>query len=160
MTSKYKTSLAGVVLSGLFLGACTTTAPVKPVIPADKPIVTEEPKTEVDALISKYSELYEVPEPLVRRVVARESNFYPGAHHRGHWGLMQMKPGTAKIMGFDGKAKDLLDAETNLKYGVKYLAGAYLVADGNEDKAVRYYSSGYYYDAKRKGLLEETGLKQ
>ncbi len=53
----------------------------------------------------------------------------------------------------------LLDADTNLKFGVKYLAGVYLVADGNEKKALRYYTSGYYYVAKRKGLLEETGLK-
>ena len=53
----------------------------------------------------------------------------------------------------------LLDAETNLKYGVKYLRGAYLVADGNHDAAVKWYSRGYYYEAKRKGLLEETGLR-
>ena len=26
------------------------------------------------------------------------------------------------------------------------------------DRAVRFYASGYYYDAKRKGLLDETGL--
>src|SRR5690606_2930948 len=27
------------------------------------------------------------------------------------------------------------------------------------DQAVRLYARGYYYDAKRKGLLEETGLR-
>ena len=45
----------------------------------------------------------------------------------------------------------LLDAETNLKYGVKYLRGAYMVAGGNQDAAVKWYSRGYYYEAKRKG---------
>ena len=34
-----------------------------------------------------------------------------------------------------------------------------LLSDGDHDLAVRYYSRGYYYDAKRKGLLEETGLR-
>ena len=41
---------------------------------------------------------------------------------------------------------------------VKYLRGAWMVADGNPDLAVRFYARGYYYDAKRKGLLDETGL--
>ena len=60
--------------------------------------------------------------------------------------------------GLQGPGKGLLDAETNLKYAVKYLAGAWLVADGNPDLADRLYQRGYYYDAKRKGLLDETGL--
>ena len=61
-------------------------------------------------------------------------------------------------MGYKGTAQGLLDAETNLKYAVKYLRGAYMVADGNHDLAVRFYARGYYYDAKRKGMLDETGL--
>jgi len=71
---------------------------------------------------------------------------------------MQILPATARTMGYRGDASGLLDAETNLKYAGKYLRGAYLVADGNHDLAVRYYSRGYYYDAKRKGMLEVTGL--
>jgi soluble lytic murein transglycosylase-like protein len=62
-------------------------------------------------------------------------------------------------MGFRGEPSDLLDADTNLKYGVKYLRGAWLVARGNHDRAVMWYSKGYYYEAKRMGLLEETGLR-
>ena len=46
----------------------------------------------------------------------------------------------------------------NLQYGVKYLRGAYLVARGNKAKAMRWYARGYYYEAKRLGMLEETGL--
>ena len=95
----------------------------------------------------------------MRRVVKRESNFNPTAYNGGHYGLMQIKPATARTMGFRGEPRGLLDAETNLTYAVKYLRGAYLVADGNHDRAVRFYASGYYYDAKRKGLLKETGLR-
>lgn len=114
---------------------------------------------ELDALIARYAGIYDVPERLVRRVVKRESNFNPTARNRIYWGLMQIRHDTAQTMGYRGPASGLLDAETNLKYAVKYLRGAYITADGNEDRAVRFYASGYYYDAKRKGLLRETGLR-
>jgi soluble lytic murein transglycosylase-like protein len=114
---------------------------------------------QLDFLIGRYSAQYGVPETLVRRIIKRESNYNPSARHGGNYGLMQIKHQTAKTMGYRGPAKGLLDAETNLMFGVKYLAGAYLVAGGSESRAVRLYSRGYYYEAKRKGLLEETGLK-
>ena len=68
-------------------------------------------------------------------------------------------PATARQMGYQGQPNGLLDAETNLKFAVKYLRGAWLVADGDPDAAVGWYSRGYYYEAKKKGLLEETGLR-
>jgi soluble lytic murein transglycosylase-like protein len=113
---------------------------------------------ELDALITKYSVAYDVPERLVRRVVHRESRFNPSARNGPYWGLMQISHPTARGMGYKGNAKGLLDAETNLKYAVRYLSGAYKVAGGDESQAVRFYARGYYYDAKRKGLLQETGL--
>lgn len=114
---------------------------------------------ELRALIRKYSRHYGVPEELVHRVVIRESRHRPGARNGPYYGLMQMLPATARGMGYRGSAQGLLDADTNLKYGVKYLRGAYMVADGNHDAAVKWYSRGYYYEAKRKGLLKETGLR-
>jgi soluble lytic murein transglycosylase-like protein len=68
-------------------------------------------------------------------------------------------PATARGVGFTGPDTGLLDAETNLKYGVKYLRGAWLLADGNFDSAIKWYSRGYYYEAKRRGMLQETGLR-
>jgi soluble lytic murein transglycosylase-like protein len=115
---------------------------------------------EILAAITQYSAEYGVPERLVHRVVKRESKYNPRASHRGNLGLMQIKLATARTMGYRGAAKGLLDADTNLKFGVKYLAGAYLVAGRNERKAMQYYVSGYYYLAKRKGLLVQTGLKR
>ncbi|QND63086.1 lytic transglycosylase domain-containing protein [Mesorhizobium loti] len=123
---------------------------------------TEEHATgvrgDVERLIEKYAAIYQVPVDLVRHVVNRESTFNPKAYNNGHWGLMQIKHATARGMGYDGPAKGLFDAETNLKYAVKYLRGAWLVAGGNAKKADWLYQTGYYYDAKRKGLLEATGL--
>ena len=116
------------------------------------------PRAEIERLIEKYSVVYEVPVDLVRHVVNRESTFNPKAYNHGHWGLMQIKHATARGMGYDGPASGLFDAETNLKYAVKYLRGAWLVSGGNAKRADRLYQTGYYYDAKRKGLLEATGL--
>ncbi|TPL02480.1 lytic transglycosylase domain-containing protein [Mesorhizobium sp. B2-4-16] len=116
------------------------------------------PRGEIERLIEKYSAIYEVPIDLVRHVVNRESTFNPKAYNHGHWGLMQIKHATARGMGYDGPATGLFDAETNLKYAVKYLRGAWLVSGGNAKRADTLYQTGYYYDAKRKGLLEATGL--
>jgi soluble lytic murein transglycosylase-like protein len=115
---------------------------------------------ELRALINKYADLYEVPRPLVHRVVIRESTHRPKAINRPYYGLMQILPATARSMGFQGKPRDLLDAETNLKYAVKYLRGAWLLSDGSYDTAVKWYSRGYYYEAKRRGMLVETGLRK
>lgn len=110
-------------------------------------------RQKLSGLISKYATMYNVPEDLVHRVVMRESRYNPKAVNGGHFGLMQIKHATARSMGFDGPASGLFDAETNLKYAVKYLSGAWLVADNDRDNAVRLYARGYYYDAKRKGML-------
>lgn len=113
---------------------------------------------ELDALIARYAAHHEIPVELLRRVVNRESTFNPAARNGPYWGLMQILPQTARTMGYQGAPEGLLDAETNLRYAGKYLRGAYLVADGNHDLAVRYYSRGYYYHARDRGLLEATGL--
>lgn len=114
---------------------------------------------ELRRLIDHYARHYDVPVALVHRVVKRESTYNPAARNGPYWGLMQILPQTARTMGFRGEPQALLDAETNLKYGVKYLRGAWLVADGSHDRAVMWYSKGYYYEAKRRGLLRETGLR-
>jgi soluble lytic murein transglycosylase-like protein len=110
---------------------------------------------ELVKLIKRYAGLYGVPESLVHRVVHRESKYDPKAYHKnGYWGLMQIKYATAKSMGYQGKPEGLLDAETNLKYAIKYLRGAWLVADNQNDNAIKLYARGYYNDAKRKDMLE------
>lgn len=110
-------------------------------------------------LVDRYARFYGVPEDLVHRVVMRESGYNPVARNGPYYGLMQIHPQTARTMGFRGAPEELLDAETNLRYAVKYLRGAWMVSDGDRDRAVKWYSQGYYYEAKRRGLLEETGLR-
>lgn len=114
---------------------------------------------ELRALILRYAAEYDVPVSLVHRVVQRESRYNPQARNGPYMGLMQIMPQTARTMGFRGAPSDLLDPDTNLRYAVKYLRGAWMVANGSEDRAVMWYSKGYYYEAKRRGLLEATGLR-
>ncbi|MFD1333660.1 transglycosylase SLT domain-containing protein, partial [Methylopila musalis] len=111
-----------------------------------------------DAIIARHAAVNGVPETLVRRVIVRESRYNPKAYNRGHYGMMQIKHATAKGMGYRGDAAGLLDADTNLTYAVRYLAGAYRTARGNPDRAVQLYASGYYYEAKRQGLLDQVGM--
>src|SRR3954470_18054734 len=110
-------------------------------------------RASLDALIARHAKAHGVPESLVHRVVRRESNYNPRAHHRGNLGLMQIRHGTARGMGYTGSAAGLLNADTNLSYAVPYLANAYRVAGGNENRTVSLYASGFYYHAKRKGIL-------
>lgn len=117
------------------------------------PIETPELRAAIVAAATRN----DVPVSLVQRVVIRESTHRPEARNGPYYGLMQILPATARSMGFRGAPSDLLDAETNLKYAVRYLRGAWLVSGGDEAEAVGWYARGYYYEAKRLGLLEETG---
>ncbi|MGR3635419.1 MAG: transglycosylase SLT domain-containing protein [Shimia sp.] len=137
------------------VAACSVSEPT----PLDPPLYPNE-TPELRALINKYADFYEVPRDLVHRVVIRESTHNPAATNGPNIGLMQIQLPTARGMGYAGNRAGLLDAETNLTYAVKYLRGALLVAEGNHDRAVFLYAKGYYPEAKRAGLLKETGLLQ
>ncbi|MEM8578001.1 MAG: lytic transglycosylase domain-containing protein [Pseudomonadota bacterium] len=138
----------------LALAACGAPAPAPP--PAVPLYPNETPQ--LRALIEEAAAENDVPVSLVQRVVIRESTHRPVARNGPYWGLMQILPATARSMGFRGPPEALLDAETNLKYAVRYLRGAWLVSGGDEPAAVMWYARGYYYEAKRLGLIEETGV--
>jgi soluble lytic murein transglycosylase-like protein len=111
------------------------------------------------ALVRKYAQVYDIPESLIHRVIQRESGYNPRARNGPYYGLMQILPQTAQTMGYRGTPSGLLDADTNLRYAGKYLRGAWLLSHGSQDRAVSWYARGYYYEAKRRGMLEETGLR-
>jgi soluble lytic murein transglycosylase-like protein len=149
-----RTALA--VLAAPLLSACgaskaPTVAQRNDLYPGETP--------EMRLLVEKYADVHGIPESLLHRVIQRESNYNPGARNGPYYGLMQILPQTARTMGYQGSPSGLLDAETNLQYAGRYLRGAWLVSGGNEGEAVMWYAKGYYYEAKRLGLLEETGLR-
>jgi soluble lytic murein transglycosylase-like protein len=114
---------------------------------------------ELRRLINKYADFHDIPVTLLHRVIIRESTHNPAARNGPYYGLMQILPETARTMGYRGSPAGLLDAETNLTYAGKYLRGAWLLSDGDEATAVSWYARGYYYEAKRRGMLVETGLR-
>ena len=102
-----------------------------------------------DALVATHAKANNLPEALVHRVIVRESGYRPGLVSHGNIGLMQIKLGTARGLGYTGTAEGLRDPETNLTWAVKYLAGAWRAANGDHNRAVHLYASGYYHAAKR-----------
>lgn len=123
----------------------------------DPPLYPNE-TPELRRQINFWADHYDIPRSLVHRLAIRESTHRPWAVNRPYYGLLQILPATARSMGFDGKPEDLLDADTNLEFAGKYLRGAWLISDGSQDQAVKHYSRGYWHEAKRRGMLKETGL--
>jgi soluble lytic murein transglycosylase-like protein len=147
-----KLRLCASTLIYLWLAGCET-APVNPI--AVEPAAADpSPHAALNERISHYAALYDVPESLIHRSIQQESGYNPAARHGPFWGLMQLRLETARALGYQGPAQGLLDADTNLKYGAAYLSNAYLVAGGDPDRAMALYVSGYYFEARRKGLLD------
>ena len=110
-------------------------------------------RADYEALVASHAGANGVPAALVHRVIVRESRYQPRLVGRGGTiGLMQIKLATARGLGYSGDAEGLRDPDTNLRYGVKYLAGAYHAAGGDHNRAVHYYAAGYYEAAKRQRL--------
>ena len=146
------------LVSAILLAACSAGQPevqraatVVQLYPGETP--------EVRALVNEWADRYDVPRSLVHRVIQRESDYRATARNGPYWGMMQILPATARNMGFQGEPSLLLRAETALKYSIRYLRGAWMVADGDEHEAMMWYARGYYYEAKKRGLLQETGLR-
>lgn len=95
-------------------------------------------------LISKYAAQYGVPVSLAQAVVKIESNFNPKARgSAGEVGLMQIKPATARSMGYSGSTKGLYDPETNIRFGMKYLAAAHQLGGGETCGTILRYNAGH-----------------
>ena len=117
------------------------------------PDAMAQSRAQYESMVASHARANNVPEALVHRVIVRESKYHPDLIGRGGTiGLMQIKLPTARGLGYKGDADGLRDPDTNLTYGVKYLAGAWGAAEGDHSRAVRYFASGYYYVAKRQRL--------
>lgn len=148
------------LIASLAVAACASPQAPNPESLATRSMVLHPNETpELRLLIENAAQEYDVPADLVHRVIIRESRHRPGARNGPYYGLMQILPQTARTMGFRGQPTDLLDPETNLRYAVRYLRGAWLLSDGSHDRAVMWYARGYYYEAKRRNMLQETGLR-
>jgi len=97
----------------------------------------------IKAIVARHAAANGVPFSLADAVVRVESRYNPRASHAGNYGLMQIRHQTARGMGYSGGAGGLLDAETNARYGMKYLAQAYKLAGGDTCRTIMKYQSGH-----------------
>ena len=94
------------------------------------------------ALIARHASANGVPAALGDAVVRIESNYSASIVHAGNFGLMQIRQQTARGVGFSGAPSGLLDPDTNLHFGMKYLSMAYRRAGGDTCRALMLYQSG------------------
>lgn len=111
---------------------------------AEKQEKEAEPEVPFGDLIATYAEKNGIDIELAHAVVQVESSYRAGATGAaGEIGLMQLKFTTAQMMGYSGSAKDLYDPETNIKYGMKYLAKAQELGDGSICGTILKYNAGH-----------------
>jgi soluble lytic murein transglycosylase-like protein len=95
-------------------------------------------------LVSRYATAYGVPVSLAHAVISVESNYRPNTRgSAGEIGLMQIKPATARMMGYTGSTSGLFNPETNIKFGMKYLGMAHQLSGGATCGTILRYNAGH-----------------
>ncbi len=93
----------------------------------------------LDEIIARVSRNYGVEEHLVKAIIKVESDFDPDAvSEDGARGLMQLMPGTARLMG----VRDVHDPYENILGGVRYLSRLLKSFSWNIPLAVAAYNAG------------------
>lgn len=107
------------------------------------PVASSASQGNVVSLIKSMAPSQGVPTWFALRIAHVESNY--NAHMRGaagEYGVFQMKCATAKGIGFRGNCAALLDARTNIQWGLKHLALAIGMSDGNLRLAASKHNGG------------------
>jgi len=114
----------------------------------DAPKSTDRPgpsfRAAVRALVEQEVRKTGLPADIADAVVHVESNYNPSVIGGvGEIGLMQIRPGTAAMLGFRGSTSELADPETNIRYGVAYLSKAWRLANGDLCRTLMKYRAGH-----------------
>jgi len=94
-------------------------------------------------LVRQEAQRFGVPPALADAVAIVETGYTPGSvGSSGEIGMMQIMPGTARMLGYAGDMAGLFDPATNIHYGVTYLARAWAASGGNACRALMKYRAG------------------
>jgi len=108
----------------------------------DKPIRqnTDQSVPDIVAAAARYAG---VPVKFALSIAHQESRFRCSAiGGHGERGVMQIKPATARGIGYKGSTKGLNDCRTGVYWGMKYLKMAIVKARGNLHHAAFLYNAG------------------
>jgi hypothetical protein len=95
-------------------------------------------------LVRREAEQRGLPPEIADAVASVESAYNPNVVGTvGEVGLMQVRPSTAAMLGYNGTVTDLHEPTTNVRYGVRYLADAWRLANGNLCRALMKYRAGH-----------------
>jgi soluble lytic murein transglycosylase-like protein len=85
-----------------------------------------------------------LPPAMADAVMRVESNYNPAARGKdGEYGIMQVMPPTARLLGHRGPVEQLAEPEVNIPLGVKYLADAWRLAKGDICTTMMKYRAGH-----------------
>lgn len=85
-----------------------------------------------------------LPFDLVDAVMKIESDYSPARiGDVGEIGLMQVRPGTAAMLGFRGAPSELSSPAVNIHYGTLYLGQAWRLAKGDVCRTLMKYRAGH-----------------
>ena len=97
----------------------------------------------VVGLIKDMAPRYGVPTWFALRIAKVKSGYNPNTRGAaGEYGVYQMKCATAKGIGFSGNCSQLLNASTNIQYGLKHLQMAMKLSNGNLRMAASKHNGG------------------
>jgi hypothetical protein len=95
-------------------------------------------------MVRREAEEQGLPPDIADAVAYVESSYNPRAVGAvGEVGLMQIRPQTAAMLGYKGDVEALFEPETNVRYSVMYLAGAWKRTDGDVCRALMKYRAGH-----------------
>jgi hypothetical protein len=120
--------------------------PLPPVIDGPPEILPKTSTTRAAyvALVRREAESQGLPPDIADAVAYVESSYNPRAVGAvGEVGLMQIRPQTAAMLGYKGGVEALFEPETNVRYSVTYLAGAWRRTDGNVCRTLMKYRAGH-----------------
>lgn len=101
-----------------------------------------------------------VPVGLAMAIAKAESNFRCSAVGRGgERGVMQIKPATARGIGYRGPSSGLNNCRVGIRYGMMYLKMAYRIAKGNVYRTALLYNAGIGSKRKRSAYAEKIVKK-
>ena len=146
LIEKVATALAiPALVLALMLSGCASTVPDvnARLTVRENPHAQATGRGSYDSLIARYAAENGVPLPLAHAVVEHESGYNAGARGSGTVGLMQIKPATARGIGYRGSTAGLYDPATNLQWGMRYLCEAYRLGGGDTCGTAMRYQGGH-----------------